>query len=131
MSLQARNARAYTTVAGLSAPRSGLGAKVRFRAFGWLAVLFTWAAGRDLRIAYQTVFGSMDGQRVLADLQGFTLYQHELLGSTPEETAYNIGKHRVVQRIHGMLTLSIRDYKAFSDKMADEFSQEGEYEDVG
>lgn len=60
------------------------------------------------RAAYREVFATPAGQLVLADLARFCGANTELMGPTSDVTAFNVGKHRVLQRITSFLVIDDR-----------------------
>lgn len=62
----------------------------------------------ERRAAYRKVFSTPEGELVLADLARFCGANAELMGQTPDVTAFNVGKHRVLQRIASFLALDDR-----------------------
>lgn len=62
----------------------------------------------ERRAAYREVFSTPAGELVLADLARFCGGNTELMGLTPDVTAYNVGKHRVLQRISSFLAIDDR-----------------------
>lgn len=57
------------------------------------------AEDADLEDAYQRLFGSPDGEKVLCDLERYCEWSGLLRGKTPADTYENLGKRAVYLRI--------------------------------
>lgn len=74
------------------------------RGDGWYRRMARWS-GR--RAAYRAVFGTPDGERVLADLAQTTRFtETPLVPGAPDETAVAIGQHDVVRHILRMIAMT-------------------------
>lgn len=73
------------------------------------------------RAAYREVFATPAGQIVLADLTRFCGANAELMGPTPDVTAFNVGKHRVLQRIVSFLVIDDRKVIELAQAQQEQF----------